>query len=331
MELRLNRVRQKLEAGEPAFVVGGVTHADDIDALGPIGFDGIWLEGEHGGVDAADLGNLTRACDIWGMTSLVRVNRNEQSLIYRTLDRGAQAIVVPHVDTRADAENVVAGGKFPPLGKRGLFTSRQGYGVDDYLARANDETLLIALIEDIEAWRQPRRDSRSRRHRRVLRRAVGFRGVDGPHRQRRPSRRAGEDRGFPAPHRRRRPDCRHAVHERQRSTFRRNRRQVLLHGDGTLGGRRCQRFQGERVEGSSLAISKLARRLLSIAASRWSIRSPLTNLPFRRRDSNCRSALAQACCSSVRWIEDLTVTEASCESPYCIHEEGLGDTRIPHT
>lgn len=153
MELRPNRVRRKLEAGEPAFVVGGVTHADDIDALGPIGFDGIWLEGEHGGVDAADLGNLTRACDIWGMTSLVRVNRNDQGLIYRTLDRGAQAIVVPHVDTRADAENVVAGGKFPPLGKRGLFVSRQGYGVGDYLARANDETLLIALIEDIEAWR----------------------------------------------------------------------------------------------------------------------------------------------------------------------------------
>ena len=153
MELRSNRVRHKLDAGEPAFVIGGMTHADDIDAIGPVGFDGVWLEGEHGGVDAADLGNLTRACDIWGMTSVVRVNRNEQGLVYRTLDRGAQAIVVPHVDTRADAQNVVAGGKFPPLGKRGLFTSRQGYGVDDYLARANDETLLIALIEDIEAWR----------------------------------------------------------------------------------------------------------------------------------------------------------------------------------
>ena len=153
MQLRPNRVRRKLEAGEPAIVIGGFTHADDIDSIGPIGFDGVWLEGEHGGVDAADLGNLTRACDIWGMTSVVRVNRNDQGLIYRTLDRGAQAIVVPHVDTRADAENVVAGGKFPPLGKRGLFTSRQGYGVDDYLAQANDETLLIALIEDISAWR----------------------------------------------------------------------------------------------------------------------------------------------------------------------------------
>ncbi len=117
-----------------------------------VGFDGIWLEGEHGSVDAADLGNLTRACDIWGMTSVVRVNKNDQGLIYRTLDRGAQAVVVPHVDTAEDAQNVVNGGKFAPLGKRGLFTSRQGYGTNDFLERANDETLLIALIEDIKAW-----------------------------------------------------------------------------------------------------------------------------------------------------------------------------------
>ncbi len=153
MKLRPNRVLHKLEAGEPAFVIGGLTHADDIDAIGPIGFDGVWLEGEHGGVDAADLGNLTRACDIWGMTSVVRVNQNDQGLIYRTLDRGAQAIIVPHVDTPAEARNVVEGGMFPPLGRRGLYTSRQGYGVRDYLDQANDETLLIALIEDIEAWR----------------------------------------------------------------------------------------------------------------------------------------------------------------------------------
>ena len=152
MKLRTNRVRQKLEQGNQAFIAGGFTHADDIDSFGPIGFDGIWLEGEHGGVDAADLGNLTRACDIWNMTSIVRVNKNDQGLIYRTLDRGAQGIVVPHVDTREEAENLVQGGKFAPLGKRGLYTSRQGFGVPDYLSTANDETLLIALIEDIKAW-----------------------------------------------------------------------------------------------------------------------------------------------------------------------------------
>ena len=64
MEIRPNRVKQKLATGEIAYVVSGFTHPDDIDAFGPVGFDGIWLEGEHGPVDAAELGNLTRASDI---------------------------------------------------------------------------------------------------------------------------------------------------------------------------------------------------------------------------------------------------------------------------
>lgn len=152
MEPRPNRAKQKLANGEIVTIVSGITHPDDIDAVGPIGFDGIWLEGEHGWVDASELGNLTRACDIWGMTSVARINANDQGLIYRTLDRGAQAIVVPHVNNAAEAKNVVAGGKFTPVGKRGMFTSRQGLGVTDYFDSANDHTMLIVLIEDIIAW-----------------------------------------------------------------------------------------------------------------------------------------------------------------------------------
>ncbi len=152
MELRPNRAKQKLGNGEIVTIVSGITHPDDIDAAGPHGFDGIWLEGEHGWVDASELGNLTRACDIWGMTSVARINANDQGLIYRTLDRGAQAIVVPHVNNAAEARNVVDGGKFTPIGKRGMYTSRQGLGVPDYFEHANDNTMLIVLIEDIIAW-----------------------------------------------------------------------------------------------------------------------------------------------------------------------------------
>ncbi len=153
MSIRPNRVKEKLAAGETAYVVGGLSDPDDIDSFGPVGFDGVWLEGEHGPVDFKDIGNLTRACDIWGMTSVVRVNLNEQGVIYRTLDRGAQGIVVPHVNTREEAQNVVDGGKFAPIGQRGMFTSRQGYGIPDYFKVANDHTLLIVLIEDIVAVR----------------------------------------------------------------------------------------------------------------------------------------------------------------------------------
>jgi 4-hydroxy-2-oxoheptanedioate aldolase len=153
MNIRPNRVKQKLAAGEVATILAGTNDPDLIDQLGPLGADGIWLEGEHGGVDYADLGNLTRACDLWGMTSIVRVMGNDYATIYRTFDRGAQGIVVPHVNTRAEAEALVEAGKFAPLGKRGMFTSRQGFGVGDYFQSANDQSLLIVLIEDIVAVR----------------------------------------------------------------------------------------------------------------------------------------------------------------------------------
>jgi len=153
VNIRPNRMKQTLAAGRVATILSGTNDPDLIDQLGTLDVDGIWLEGEHGGVDYADLGNLTRACDLWGKTSVVRVMDNDYATIYRTLDRGAQGIVVPHVNTRAEAEAVVEAGKFAPLGKRGMFTSRQGFGVDSYLKTANDQSLLIVLIEDIAGVR----------------------------------------------------------------------------------------------------------------------------------------------------------------------------------
>src|SRR2546427_4164218 len=151
VKIRPNRLRQTLAAGRVATIIRGSNDPDLIDQLGTLDVDGIWLEGEHGGVDYADLGNLTRACDLWGKTSVVRGMDNDYATIYRTLDRGAQAIVVPPVNTRAEAQAVVEAGKFAPLGKRRMFTSRQGFGVDDYFKSANDQRLLMVLIEDIAA------------------------------------------------------------------------------------------------------------------------------------------------------------------------------------
>lgn len=150
-QLRTNRVKHKLQRGDVTTVLLGHNTADMIDLLGPLGFDGMWLEGEHGPVDFGDLPNLTRACDLWGMTSLARVNVNVPGVIYRTLDGGVQGIAVPHVNTADEARAVVDAAKFAPVGSRGMFVSRQGYGVPDYLARANDETLVVVLIEDVVA------------------------------------------------------------------------------------------------------------------------------------------------------------------------------------
>ena len=161
--MRPNRVKHKLAAGELATgVMGTGMTADLIEWLGPLGFDSVWLEGEHGPLDYRDIPDMSRATDLWGMTSIVRVNENRYGPIYRVLDLGAQGVCVPHVDTRDQAQAVADASKFFPVGKRGITTSRQGYGVSDFLERANDECLAIILIEDILAVNNPGRDPSSR-------------------------------------------------------------------------------------------------------------------------------------------------------------------------
>ena len=112
--MRENRVKARLNAGEVSVALTGHMTPDIVDWLGPLGFEAVWIEGEHGPVDFKDIPDLTRAADLWGMTSVVRVNLNIPGVIYRTLDVGAQGIVVPHVNTKAEAEAVVAAGKFAP-------------------------------------------------------------------------------------------------------------------------------------------------------------------------------------------------------------------------
>ncbi|MBS57492.1 MAG: hypothetical protein CL735_01865 [Chloroflexi bacterium] len=151
MEIRENIIKRKLSAGEIATVVSGFNSPDIIDFLGQFGFDGVWIEAEHGPIDFSDIPNLTRASDLWGMSSIVRVRENNYSLIYRTLDLGAQGIVVPHVDTAKDARDLVRATKFSPIGARGMFSGRQSWGVENYLENANSQVLSVALIEDIVA------------------------------------------------------------------------------------------------------------------------------------------------------------------------------------
>ena len=102
-EMRKNIIKEKLLNGQKTLTLMGVANPDQVDQLGPLDFDGIWLEAEHGPVDFADISDITRACDLWGKTSITRVHQNEPGVIYRTLDRGSQGICVPHINSAEEA------------------------------------------------------------------------------------------------------------------------------------------------------------------------------------------------------------------------------------
>ncbi len=146
--IRPNRAKEKLAAGQAVTTISGLSSSEIIDFMGPLGFDAAWIEGEHGSVTWEQLGDKTRACDLWGMASITRVTANEPWLITRTLDRGSMGIVVPHVNTKEDAEKAAKSAKYAPLGYRGMFGGRQSYGVGDYFHQANNQTMVIVLMEE---------------------------------------------------------------------------------------------------------------------------------------------------------------------------------------
>ena len=148
---RPNAAKRKLQENGVVTTISGNLNSEIIDFMGPLGFDAVWIECEHGGVTWEQLGDMTRACDLWGLTPITRVNSNEPWLITRTLDRGSMGIVTPHVNSRADAEKAMQSSKYAPLGYRGMFGGRQSYGVTDYFHQANEQTMVIVLLEEAEA------------------------------------------------------------------------------------------------------------------------------------------------------------------------------------
>ena len=151
VNLRVNQAKRKLENGKLVSCVGGYMNSDIAEMFGNTDFDCIWMEAEHGPIDFGDIPDITRACDLWNKNSIIRVNQNEPGIIYRVLDLGAQGVVVPHINTFDEANQVVQAAKFYPKGNRGTYTSRQGFAVENYFNNANNETMVIVLIEDIIA------------------------------------------------------------------------------------------------------------------------------------------------------------------------------------
>jgi 4-hydroxy-2-oxoheptanedioate aldolase len=152
--MRSNSLKHTLAAGQAATIVAPLAPSPGfVEFLGQLGFDAVFLDCEHGSSGWEDVENLVRAADLAGYGSVVRVERNDPATITRALDRGAGGVQVPHVNTAAEAEAAVQHVKFAPLGHRGWSGGRSAYGVEmaDFAGRANAETFLAVMLEEVEA------------------------------------------------------------------------------------------------------------------------------------------------------------------------------------
>jgi len=151
--MRNQSIKERLKKGE--FVVGPFMKSRDpamVEIVGLAGFDFAILDMEHSALSIESVEDLIRMAQVRDIDSIVRVPEISESAISGPLDAGASGVLVPHVDTRKQAEDVVFLSKFSPLGERGMdvYARAADYSrlaKDIYLKQANRQTLLIIQIE----------------------------------------------------------------------------------------------------------------------------------------------------------------------------------------
>ncbi len=128
------------------------------EMAGLLGFDTVWIDVEHGPPGFAEVEALCTAADAGGAIATVRIPDNQRHHVLRTVEVGGRIVVVPMVNTAAEARAIVEYGKFPPLGRRGFNQRSRGlrYGLEPTLesfAAANARTHFFAQIETTDAVR----------------------------------------------------------------------------------------------------------------------------------------------------------------------------------
>lgn len=157
LQTRRSLLLEKARAGQLVSVLK-LNFSDPrvVEVAGLAGSDAIWLCNEHVPNDWLNLENQIRAARIYGVDTIVRVEKGSYSDLLKPFESDATGIMVPHVTNAEEARALVSRLRFRPLGSRPL----DGGGIDgafcqlplvDYLRQANEERFVIFQIESPEA------------------------------------------------------------------------------------------------------------------------------------------------------------------------------------
>lgn len=131
-----------------------LAHPAIAEIMARAGFDWLAVDLEHSVITVREAEELIRVIDLCGVVPLVRLSANDPVQIKRVMDAGAHGVLVPMVNSRADAEVAVSAVYYPLKGTRGVGLARaQGYGAAFQLYREWLETqaVVIVQVEHIDA------------------------------------------------------------------------------------------------------------------------------------------------------------------------------------
>lgn len=146
--------RTRLQNGETligTMITIGAPEVAEIMSL--VGFDWLFLDGEHGPLETADIKTILNASGD-RVDCLVRIPAIDEVPIKKALDLGATGIIAPQVNSAEQAAKVVHLCRYPPEGSRGTGLARAhryGLGFEEYVATANQNVLVVIQAEHREA------------------------------------------------------------------------------------------------------------------------------------------------------------------------------------
>lgn len=122
------------------------------EALGKAGFDWVLIDMQHGCMEYETALSMIRAVDLSDAVPIVRVPWNDPGIIGRVLDAGALGVVIPMIQSAADARRAVDACLYPPAGSRSFGPVRVGLrDGPGYFATANARVAVIPMIETAQA------------------------------------------------------------------------------------------------------------------------------------------------------------------------------------
>jgi 4-hydroxy-2-oxoheptanedioate aldolase len=122
--------------------------------MAQLGWDWIVVDAQHSAIGYENMVRCFQAITGRGPIPMARVSWNDPVSIMRVLDAGAMGIVVPMVNSKEEAEHAVGASKYAPTGFRSSGGSRIAPYVGDYFTWANQEILVVVMIETIQAVEQ---------------------------------------------------------------------------------------------------------------------------------------------------------------------------------
>lgn len=145
--------RDRLAAADRPLIGAWICSGSPIAAeiVAGSGLDWTLIDGEHSPIGLESTLALLQAVAPYPIIPVVRVPSNDAVLIKQFLDVGAQNLLVPMVNTAADAATAVAATRYPPRGIRGVGSALARAGqfnrIENYLQRAHEITSLTVQIE----------------------------------------------------------------------------------------------------------------------------------------------------------------------------------------